>query len=98
MSDEFDKLYKDQSAAEESKQHPEDEAHISSDEEETEEEAHTRQLLEDLDNDDYEPDMPFFGNSTSLAHSNYNTVCLPQLHLHTMVDTNRDGYRVSKVL
>ena len=70
MSDE--KLFCDTEPAELSRKHPEDEAHLSSDEELSEGEEYEKKLLEDQEA--IEPDMPMFANSTTLAYVNYNTV------------------------
>lgn len=70
MSDE--KLILDAAPAEFPRKHPEDEAHQSSDEELSEGEEYEKKLLEDQEA--FEPDMPPFTTSTTLACVNYNTV------------------------
>ena len=74
MSNEAEKLFRDAETAESSRKHPEDEAHLSSDEELTESEQHKKGLLEDQE--EFELDMPFFKSSTALGRGSYNTVSL----------------------
>ena len=72
MSNEAEQLFRNTEAAESSCKHPEDETHLSSDEEPTEVEEYEKKLLEDQEG--FEIDMPFFKSSTVLARGNYNTV------------------------
>jgi len=72
MSNEAEQLFRNTGAEESSRKHPEDEAHLSSDEEPTEAEKYEEKLLEDQEG--FETDMPLFKSSTALARGNYNTV------------------------
>lgn len=72
MSDEAEKLFRAAEAAESSHKHPEDEAHLSSDEEFTEAEEYERKLLDEQE--EFEKEMPLFTSSAAIARGNYNTV------------------------
>ncbi|KAF8425138.1 thioredoxin-like protein [Tirmania nivea] len=71
MSNEAEQLFRNTEAVESPRKHPEDKAHLSSDEEPTEAEEYQKKLLEDQEN--FETDMPLFKSSTALARGNYNT-------------------------
>lgn len=71
MSNEAEKLFRNREAAESFRKHPEDETHLSSDEEPTEAEEYGKKLLEDQEN--FDTNMPLFKSSTTLARGNYNT-------------------------
>ena len=72
MSNEAEQLFRNREAAESFRKHPEDETHLSSDEEPTEAEEYGKKLLEDQEN--FDTNMPLFKSSTALARGNYNTV------------------------
>lgn len=82
MSDEADRLFaKAETEESRNRAHPEDEAHLSSEEEQDEDAIFERLEQEAIEkqfqpNDDIN-NMPYFRSSSALAKAgNYNTVCL----------------------